>query len=439
MPSRSPLGIRPSRLVILAVVLALIAGAARIGTEGAPAIVLTRTLATTVLIPGPPPDLTWPAHGEAAVAVSGLGTLGSVGGSTPMPIASMAKMMTAYLTLLKYPLAIGQGGFTYTVTERDVVEQHNRVALDQSTLAVAAGERLNEYQLLEGLLVPSGNNVATILARLDAGGNLSAFVARMNSEAKTLGLDHTTYTDPSGYAPTTVSTALDQLTLAQVVMTNPVLAQIVGKASVTLPVAGTVQNNDSLVGKGGFIGIKTGSDSQAEGCFAFADRRAVAGQTLTIFGVVIGQGNVTEGSVIQASLRASKALANSVAANLAFKVVVPSGTVVLLASAADGAQVNVVTTKALTALGWGGLPERVIVSLRWPGNDLRAGQVLASAKIANPSATGPSAASPMPGTPSAAAPSAPMPVAVASDSVDASATAAMAGPGVGWRLSHLFG
>ncbi len=354
-----------------------------------------------------------------------------------MPIASMAKMMTAYLTLLKYPLSIGQGGFTYTVTERDVVEQHNRVALDQSTLAVAAGERLNEYQLLEGLLVPSGNNVATILARLDAGGNLSAFVARMNSEAKTLGLDHTTYTDPSGYAPTTVSTALDQLTLAQVVMTNPVLAQIVGKASVTLPVAGTVQNNDSLVGKGGFIGIKTGSDSQAEGCFAFADRRAVAGQTLTIYGVVMGQGNVTEGSVIQASLRASKALANSVAANLAFKVVVPPGTVVLLASAADGAQVNVATTKALTALGWGGLPERVIVSLRWPGNDLRAGQLLASARIATPSTTGPSTpGAPMPRTPSAAAP---MHVAVASDSVDARATAAMAGPGVGWRLSHLFG
>jgi D-alanyl-D-alanine carboxypeptidase (penicillin-binding protein 5/6) len=419
VPRWIPLGlIRPSRLAILAVVLALIAGAARIGTEGSPAITLSRTVATTVTIPGPAPKLAWPARGEAAVAVSGLGTLGSMRGSTRAPIASMAKMMTAYLTLLEYPLSIGQIGFIYTVTRRDVANLRSRVALDQSTLAVAAGEHLSEYQLLEGLLVPSGNNVAVILAYLDAGGNLGAFVASMNAEARTLGLAHTTYTGPSGYGPTTVSTALDQLRLAEVVMTNPVLAQIVDKASVTLPVAGTVENNDSLVGVDGFAGIKTGSDSQAEGCFAFADHRVVAGRAITIYGVVMGQGKAAEGSVLPVALRAAEILANSVAANLGVEVVIPAGTEVLMATAADGNQVSAVTTKALTALGWGGLAERVTLWLLEAGNDLRAGQVLGRAAI-----PGPSAADPVPAAPYA---------------VEATATASMPGPGVDWRLGHLF-
>ena len=33
----------------------------------------------------------------------------------------------------------------------------------------------------------------------------------MNAEARALGMDHTTYTDPSGFDPGTVSTAADQL------------------------------------------------------------------------------------------------------------------------------------------------------------------------------------------------------------------------------------
>jgi serine-type D-Ala-D-Ala carboxypeptidase (penicillin-binding protein 5/6) len=51
-------------------------------------------------------------------------------------------------------------------------------------------------------------------------------------------MDHTTYTDPSGFAASTVSTAADQLRVFQQAMRFPVFGQIVSIGSVTLPVGG---------------------------------------------------------------------------------------------------------------------------------------------------------------------------------------------------------
>ncbi|MBS1883357.1 MAG: hypothetical protein JSS97_10430, partial [Actinobacteria bacterium] len=60
---------------------------------------MQRVLPKTVTVPGGRPRLAWPGEGEATVVVEGLGSLGSIGGRRPVPIASVAKMMTAYLTL----------------------------------------------------------------------------------------------------------------------------------------------------------------------------------------------------------------------------------------------------------------------------------------------------------------------------------------------------
>ena len=116
-------------------------------------------------------------------------------------------------------------------------------AEDQSVVAVRAGEQLTERQLLEALLIPSGNNIARMLAARVAGSE-TRFVAEMNAEARALGMGHTTYTDPSGFDPSTVSTAADQLRVFRRAMRFPVFRQIVSMASVTLPVAGTLTNFD---------------------------------------------------------------------------------------------------------------------------------------------------------------------------------------------------
>ena len=72
-------------------------------------------------------------------------------------------------------------------------------------------------------------------------------------------------------------------------MRDPVLADIVGTHEVQLPVAGIVHNTDTLLGTDGFVGVKTGSDDAAGGCFAFRAVRTINGRRTTVTGVVLGQ------------------------------------------------------------------------------------------------------------------------------------------------------
>ena len=158
----------------------------------------------------------------------------------------------------------------------------------ESVVPVAAGEQLTERQALQALLLPSANNIAAVLARWDAG-STARFVARMNATARSLGMTHTRYTDPSGYDDATVSTAADQVRIVDRAMRLPVFASIVATPSATLPVAGTVHNTNTLLGHDGFVGVKTGSDDAAGGCFAFRAIRWIDGKRTTITGVVLGQ------------------------------------------------------------------------------------------------------------------------------------------------------
>jgi serine-type D-Ala-D-Ala carboxypeptidase (penicillin-binding protein 5/6) len=233
----------------------------------------------------------WPAQGQAAYLIgNGQPHLGPH--QIPAPIASIAKVMTAAVVLHDLPLRRGQDGPSLTVTKRDVADTNRRAGEDQSVVAVRAGERLSERDALMAMLLPSANNVATMLARFDAG-SVPAFVAKMNATARSLGMTATTYTDPSGFDPRTVSTAADQLKLARVVAHNRTFDRMVRTRTYRLPVAGVVQNTDILLGTQGFVGTKTGSDDQAGSCFMFRVQRWIVrhrrGRMVTIIGVVLGQ------------------------------------------------------------------------------------------------------------------------------------------------------
>jgi D-alanyl-D-alanine carboxypeptidase (penicillin-binding protein 5/6) len=250
--------------------------------------------------------VSWPQEGQAAL-VLGNGRPAASPGQRPAPIASLAKVMTAYLTLKGHPLSGAQDGFTITVTEAEAQVD----AEGQSVVAVQAGEQLTERQLLEALLIPSGNNIARLLAARVAGSETD-FVADMNAEARVLGMDHTIYTDPSGFDPGTESTAADQLRVFRRAMRFAVFRQIVATPSVTLPVAGTLTNYNPLIAEG-YAG-KTGSDSAAEGCLAFFTHVKVGRRGATAVGVVMGQG---QGGDTSAILAAAGEAARQLVASLA--------------------------------------------------------------------------------------------------------------------------
>src|SRR6184192_3547833 len=234
------------------------------------------------------PGTVWPADGQAAFVQTGQSQVQAGPNQHPAAIASVAKVMTAYVVLRDHPLQVGEDGPTITLTDADVADTDRRRRQHESVVSIAAGEQLTELQALQALLLPSANNIAAVLARWDAG-STSRFVARMNAAARSLGMTHTRYTDASGYDDATVSTAADQVRIVVWAMRLPVFASIVATPSATLPVAGTVHNTNTLLGHDGFVGVKTGSDDAAGGCFAFRAIRWIDGKRTKITGVVLGQ------------------------------------------------------------------------------------------------------------------------------------------------------
>jgi serine-type D-Ala-D-Ala carboxypeptidase (penicillin-binding protein 5/6) len=251
------------------------------------------------------PGTVWPAYGQAAFIETGKSQLHAGPHQHAAPIASVAKVMTAYLVLRDHPLRAGEAGPPITLTYADAADTDRRRRQQESVVSVAPGEQLTELQALQALLLPSANNIAAVLARWDAG-SAGRFVARMNATARSLGMIHTRYTDPSGYDDGTVSTAADQLRIVDRAMRVPVFASIVAMPSATLPIAGTVHNTNTLLGQNGFVGVKTGSDNAAGGCFAFRTVRWIGGKRTTITGVVLGQPGHDR---IAAALEAADAMA----------------------------------------------------------------------------------------------------------------------------------
>jgi D-alanyl-D-alanine carboxypeptidase (penicillin-binding protein 5/6) len=287
-----PIRIRRTRVAVLLVAIAAIAAAfghqwlASSSSTAEPSVDVPRSEHRGAL--GEPlPSTVWPAYGQAAVQV-GQSQVHAGPNQHAAAIASVAKVMTGYLVLRDRPLRPGEDGPTITLTDGEVVDTDRRRRQQESVVSIAAGEQLTERQALQALLLPSANNIAAVLARWDAGSE-DWFVARMNAAARSLGMTHTRYTDPSGYDDATVSTAADQVRLVDRAMRLPVFASIVATPSVTLPVAGTVHSTNRLLGYNGFAGVKTGSTAAAGGCFAFRAIRWIDGKRTTITGVVLGQ------------------------------------------------------------------------------------------------------------------------------------------------------
>lgn len=232
-------------------------------------------------------SLPWPADGETALWAEDFGGLGVCGKRTPVPIASVTKVMTAYVILQDHPLASpADQGPDLTV---DAQAESESLSRDESTAPVRAGQHISERRLLELMLVPSAGNVARLLARWDAGSE-GAFVAKMNAAAAQLGMRDTNYADSAGINDHTRSTAADQLKLAEAAFTDSTLLNLTSQRETRVPDDPTeLPNTDSLLGTDGVIGGKTGSSTPAGGALMWAARRTIDGQEQLVLGVVLHQ------------------------------------------------------------------------------------------------------------------------------------------------------
>ena len=328
------------------------AGAGYEWSRPIPPPVFHTSLSDSLHLPGSSPSLPWPTTGSAALTMEGMGSLGQVGSTQPVPIASITKVMTAYVVLTDHPLSPGTAGPAIPVDQATVDAYESGLATQQSVVQVAAGESLTELEALEGLLIPSGNNIAILLADWDAGGT-GAFVAKMNSAAQRLGLTSTHFVDVSGLDPGSESTAGDLIRLGEAAMALPAFAQVVDMGQVTLPVAGKVVNFDYDLGHYGIVGIKTGTDTAAGGCFLFEAQNTVDGKKVTLVGAVLGQ---QTSSPITAVLRSAVKLTQAAFAAMAKVPVVAPGLVVGHVVDHWGTSIALQATGSPDVVGWPGLP-----------------------------------------------------------------------------------
>lgn len=298
------------------------------------------------VITGTPPSLPWPAVGAAAVGASGVGLIARSADAPPAPAGSVAKVMTALVLLTDKPLAVNELGPSLIITDQDVATYSAEAADQQSVVPVAVGEQLNEFEALQALLIPSGNNIAETLARWDAG-SVAAFVAKMNARAAALHLARTTFADPAGVSPRTVSTPSDLLALGAAAMQQGVVAEIVGLTQTTLPVAGTVYNTNGALGQSGIIGIKTGVNAGAT--FLFAASYSVDGHSLTIYGCVMGQPTVAT------AFERAIALVGTMRTALKMRPLVARNDVVGAYNAPWGSHVDLLAMGDVTFVEWPGM------------------------------------------------------------------------------------
>lgn len=172
---------------------------------------------------------------------------------TPLPMASLTKLMTALLVL-------EQGNLQAQV----VVQASDLVG--GTAMQLVPGEVISVENLLWGMLIPSGNDAATALAR-HSSGSVEAFVAQMNERAVQLGLTASHFANPHGLdAAGHVSSANDLLRLVQLLWDYPLFRQIVGTAQATVN-GHLLQSTNQLLGVYPDInGIKTGTTDNAGQC-----------------------------------------------------------------------------------------------------------------------------------------------------------------------------
>jgi len=215
------------------------------------------------------------AHGAALIDVQSGRILYSKAGDKPMRIASLTKVMTAIV-------AIESGKLT------DEVKVSGRAAgKEGSSIYLKSGETMSLHHMLYGMMLRSGNDAATAIAE-HVGGSVEGFVFQMNQKAALLGMEHTTFSNPTGLdeGGGNTASANDMAKLTAYALRNPVFQEIVKTKVKRVPNPEEAwdyvwsNKNRMLSLYDGADGVKTGYTKLANRCLITSATRS--GQQLAV-------------------------------------------------------------------------------------------------------------------------------------------------------------
>lgn len=189
-----------------------------------------------------------------------------------LPIASLTKLMTGLL-ISEAQLPMDE---LITITEDDIDTEKG------SSSRLRVGAQLTRGELLHLALMASENRAAHALGRSYPGG-LPVFVGLMNAKARMLGMNDTSYVEPTGLSSRNQSSAKDLARLVDVASADPLLRELTTSPSYQVAVGRRLlqfNNTNRLVKNPSWdIGLqKTGFINEAGRCLVMQTR--VAGRKL---------------------------------------------------------------------------------------------------------------------------------------------------------------
>lgn len=227
-----------------------------------------------------PPSLS--ARGVLIYDLETKKTLYQKNAKTRYPMASLTKIMTAIIALENK-----------ATDDKYIVRQEHLVG--ENSMGLDVGEVLSLEELLYGLILPSGNDAAEVLASRYKGGR-SAFIEAMNDKAKSLGLTNTNFTNPSGLEGdgNQYSSAYDLVAITNYGLNNfPTFRKVVSTYEYVLPETNNHKSyhlyneTNLLTSYPGVKGVKTGFTFEAGYCLVtYLDYEGHQ-----IVGVVLGSEN----------------------------------------------------------------------------------------------------------------------------------------------------
>lgn len=277
---------RRRRILVFGTLFAVLAGVAYLPlTLFAPVGETDATVAAPQIATPAAAETSLPGYGASAIAAIGYdGLLAQAGTTEALPMASVTKVITALTVLEAHPLAVGEQGPSITMTSTDVAYYRDYLARNGSVEPVKAGQVYTERELLEIMLIPSANNYSKTLA-VWAFGSLDAYLSAARDWLAAHGLSGISVVDTSGLDPGSAATAADLVTLGELALENPVVAEIVATPSASLHDVGTIENTNKLLGSNGVDGIKTGTLDGAN--LLFSATITVGSRDIALVGVVL--------------------------------------------------------------------------------------------------------------------------------------------------------
>ena len=270
-----------------------------------PAVTATRVTPAASSTTSTPPVLS--PNGASAIAVLAATTSDSSGttstgadGTTvsepiavagrdqALPMASIAKVVTALVVLDAKPIAAGESGPIVTLTAADFQSYLDYDKAGARSVAVFADEQWTQLELLQALLLGSSNNHADSVARW-AFGSVDAYVVAANAWLGDNGLTGSVVVDATGLHDASVGTATDLAHLAGLAATDPVVSAMLASPASALANRRGVENTTSYLAEEGITGISRSYTDAAGVCFLFTAEVSDGASNFTFSGAYIGE------------------------------------------------------------------------------------------------------------------------------------------------------